>query len=487
MAEASVVEEMIEPASPMDIEPGEKKRPFSTKQIVGLVLGIAVGVAVYFAPIAGIAAEAQTQLALTLFALVFWACGVLPPAATAAVYMALLLLLGAAGPDVVFSGWTSPSGNLWLIICSFLVAAGIEASGLARRIAYMLCSVSFVKDFKTLVVAIALMELVFSLIVPSAYARAFMILTVIWEVCRANDFNRRDTIVLGFICFAYVVPTSLVFLTAETALNTIALDFAGAQANWLEWFFRMGIPNLVLTVLLTLAIIVIFKPTGPTAINNQVSKDFLAALQKPSGREMRMVVWLVIMIAFWLSCTVLNIDLTWGTLFLTCAMFVPGIGVLDAKSLEAVPADTLIFVTCAMAVGAVGAATGMNEWLADAILPASFPDNVFLILLFVAALSMVVHMVVGSVTASMMVVIPLVLAFNARMGFGISEYVIVMVAFEILMGHFILSIHQAPIAVGMASAGYTDQDVAKLGIPLTVIIFVQVIILIGWWFVIGLL
>lgn len=471
----------IEPSAP------RKEWAFSTKQIIGLVLGVVVGVSVYFAPIAGIAAEAQTQLALTLFALIFWACGVLPPAATAAVYMALLLLLGSAGPDTVFSGWTSPSGNLWLIISSFLVAAGIESSGLAKRIAYALCSFSFVKDFKTLVITIAIMELVFSLIVPSAYARAFMILTVIGEVRKANGFNRRDTVVLGFICFAYVVPTSLVFLTAETALNTIALDFAGVQANWIEWFVQMGIPNLALTVLLTVAILIIFKPTGPTAIDNNVSKELLSGLGKPSGREMRMVAWLVIMIAFWLSCTVLNIDLTWGTLFLTCVMFVPGIGVLDAKSLESIPADTLIFVTCAMAVGAVGSATGMNEWLADAILPAAFPNNIFLVLFFVAALSMAVHMVVGSVTASMMVVIPLVLAFNARMGFGIADYVIVMIAFEILMGHFILSIHQAPIAVGMATAGYTDQQVAKLGIPLTVIIFVQVAILIAWWFIIGVL
>ncbi len=106
-------------------KPGGKPG-YSTKQIVGLILGIAVGAIVFFAPIPSIEPAAKTQLALTLLALVFWACGVLPAPVTGALYMALLLILGASDAATVFSGWTNKGGNLWLVIAAFLLAAGVE-------------------------------------------------------------------------------------------------------------------------------------------------------------------------------------------------------------------------------------------------------------------------------------------------------------------------------------------------------------------------
>ena len=460
---------------------------FSKKQIVGLVIGVAAGVAMYLAPIGGIEPAAQTQLAITLLALAFWACGVLPAPVTGAIYMALILLLGASDAPTVFSGWTNPGGSLWLIIAAFLLAAGVEGTGLARRIAYAISSLKFIKDFRTLIVGVALMELVFALIIPSVFARTFMILVVVQELCKAIGINERDTKVLGLACFALAIPTMIVFLTAEPALNSVVVSFTGMEISWVGWFVQFGIPQLFFLVLMAALLMVVFKPTGEVKIDSMVCREKLAEMGGLSKKEAMMVAWLAIMIVFWLTCSLFGISLAWGTLFLVCAMFCPGINVLDGRALGSIPAGTLIFVTCTMAIGSVGAATGMNEWLANLILPSSFPSSIFLIVLFIAFLSMAVHLIVGSVMATVVVVLPIMLAFNSQMGFGIESAAIVFISFQVLAGHFLLSMHQAPIATGMEKAGFTDKEVLRLGIPLTVAIFIQELVLVGWLFVIGLL
>ena len=90
--------------------------------------------------------------------------------------------------------------------------------------------------------------------------------------------------------------------------------------------------------------------------------------------------------------------------------------VISAKSWKEVPIQVLLFITAAIAIGKVGAVTGMNSWIAQKLLPSAVPSNYFLLALFITTVSIVIHMFLGSVIAVMGVAIPALLAFTPTIG-----------------------------------------------------------------------
>ena len=51
--------------------------------------------------------------------------------------------------------------------------------------------------------------------------------------------------------------------------------------------------------------------------------------------------------------------------------------------------------------------------------------------------------------------------------------------------HYLLSIHQATLATGGSKAGYTDDMVTKIGLPLTVLVLIMAVVDLLWLMVIG--
>ena len=151
----------------------ERTASFGKLHLKGIVasVGLTAGLLVLIFPLPELASPARIQLALTLGALSFWASGVMPAPITGMLYMGLLLITNSSDPLTVFSGWTNEGGGLWLVLCAFLIASGVERSGLARRAALSICASGQVKGFQSLIAAIAVIELLFALIIPSAFAR----------------------------------------------------------------------------------------------------------------------------------------------------------------------------------------------------------------------------------------------------------------------------------------------------------------------------
>lgn len=149
---------------------------FGKLHLKGIVasVGLTAGLLVLILPLPELESSARIQLALTLGALSFWASGVMPAPITGMLYMGLLLITNSSDPLTVFSGWTNEGGSLWLVLCAFLIASGVEKSGLARRVALSICASGQVKGFQSLIAAIAVIELLFALIIPSAFARTLL-------------------------------------------------------------------------------------------------------------------------------------------------------------------------------------------------------------------------------------------------------------------------------------------------------------------------
>ena len=206
-----------------------------------------------------------------------------------------------------------------------------------------------------------------------------------------------------------------------------------------------------------------------------------------SGVEVKTIVWVLIAIVLWFTESIHGIDIGWVTFAVGMLMSMPIIGDLNAaKDWSAVPIHVLVFLTAAMAIGHVGADTGMNAWIAS-FMPTSVPDNMFIIAAIIVALSFAVHMLLGSVIAVMGVAVPAILAFAQPL--GIDPMVATMICYMAVAAHYLFPFQHLNTLVGASpdTGNYTQKETLKLGIALIPVLFLMGWVMVGWFGVIGML
>ena len=479
------------------------KNKFLTKRYIGFFLAIVVFLLIKFVlPLDSLGSVTLSEggkncLALSLGAVVMWACGVAQPGYTGILYCALLVLLQvvpdadgvpsmAATVSVAFGAWTK--GTMWIVVGAYLIAGAVKDSGLGQRIAYAFM-LKFVKNAKSLVLSIFVLTFVLALLIPHPFPRAFLILAVVSVIAESAGYGEEDRGKLGFLIFAAAVPCSMFFITGDSTLNPLVASYGangGAAIGFVDWFIYMSVPMVVATLCTIVLALALFKPSKELVYDREDVLAKQAALGKLSEKEIRTIVWLVIAIALWL--TVSGDYLAWVTLVIGVLMAMPVIGeVLTPASWGSVDIKTLMFLTAAMAIGSVGGATGMNAWIADVVLPSTVPTNPYLFALLVCALTMVIHMFMGSVMAGLGICVPAFLTFVQ--GTSVSPIAVALIVFTAINLHYILPFHNLAILVGEGkdAGGYTSKEAMKMGIPLTVVTFLVVLVEAFWFSTLGLM
>jgi di/tricarboxylate transporter len=128
----------------------------------------------------------------------------------------------------------------------------------------------------------------------------------------------------------------------------------------------------------------------------------------------------------------------------------------------------------------------MNDWVAQTILPSSVPSNPFALAIIIAVISMGIHMVLGSVIAVMGIAVPALLIFTESM--NINPVVTTLFVYSSIGVHYILPFHHLDVLVGMGEENgmYSQKEVTRLGIPLTVVVFIIVLFEAVYWKALGL-
>lgn len=479
------------------------KNKFLTKRYIGFFLAVVVFLLIKFVlPLDSLGSVALSEggkncLALSLGAVVMWACGVAQPGYTGILYCALLVLMQvvpdadgvpsmAATVSVAFGAWTK--GTMWIVVGAYLIAGAVKDSGLGQRIAYAFM-LKFVKSAKSLILSIFALTFVLALLIPHPFPRAFLILAVVSVIAESAGYGEDDRGKLGFLIFAAAVPCSMFFMTGDSTLNPLVASYGangGAAIGFIDWFIYMSVPMVVATLCTIILALALFKPSRELVYDREEVLAKQAALGKLSEKEVRTIVWLVIAIALWL--TVSGDYLAWVTLVIGVLMAMPVVGeVLTPASWGSVDIKTLMFLTAAMAIGSVGGATGMNAWIADVVLPSTVPANPYLFALLVCALTMVIHMFMGSVMAGLGICVPAFLTFIQ--GTSVSPIAVALIVFTAINLHYILPFHNLAILVGEGkdAGGYTSKEAMKMGIPLTVVTFLVVLVEAFWFSTLGLM
>lgn len=455
-----------------------------SKQI-GLIVGILIAIIIQLINIPGLEGAGKTALALTLMTIVFWAAQVAQSGFTSGLLLVLFIVFDVAGPEIVFSPWLKPT--MYLVIGAYLIADAVKSSGLGERIAYSFI-LKFVKDFKSVIISIFLLTFVLSVLIPHPWPRAFLIMAVMKVLIDSANVPKKDAVTIGFTVFAASVPVSMIFLTGDAVINPLAVELSGANVGWIEYFFLMGVPMIIASILTCALILFLFKPSQDLVVNREVLLEKQKALGELSSLEKKVALWLMVAIVLWLTDSIHGINIGWITLVIPMLMSLPIIGnVLTPKSWTTVPMNVLLFLTAAMSISAVGGATGMNAWIANVLFPETLPANPFIFAFLIAVIGIIIHMLLGSVIAVMGIAIPAVLTGIAGSGSSITPLLASLIIYISVGIHYIFPFHHLNTLVGQGEENgmYTQNETIKLGLPLTIVVFIVEAAAVLWWMVIG--
>lgn len=454
------------------------------KRLFGFIMGVLVAIIINLLPLDGLSSKGKMCLGLTLMTVIFWAFQIVQSGYSSGLYLVLLVIFNVAEPAIVFSPWLG--STIYLVIGAYLIASAVKDSGLGERIAYNFI-LRFVNTYKSIIVSIFVLTFILSILIPHPWPRAFIIMTVMAVVISNTNMAKEDSIKIGFTVFAAAVSVSMIFLTGDSAINSLAAQASGIQISWIQWFVYMGPPNIIASIITCILILILFKPSNEVKINKEDIKKNLDLLGPITNREKRTIVWLIIAVTLWMTDSIHGIDIGWTTLLIAMLMSFPGTGgILGPKQWSEVPIHVLIFLTAAMTIGKVGGVTGMNSWIAQTVLPSSIPSNIYVLAIVIALISMSIHMVLGSVIAVMGIAIPALLIFTESM--DISPLVITLLVYTSIGIHYILPFHHLNILVGQGEENgmYGQKEVIRLGIPLTIVVFIIVLFEVLYWKLIGL-
>lgn len=455
------------------------------KRTIFLFIGIIVGLLVWNLNIPGLSLAGRKMFSLTLMTVIFWAAKVADSAYIASLFLMLLLIFEIAPAEEVLSLWTSQT--VYLVIGAYLIAAAVENSGLGERIAYKFI-IRFVDSFRSIIISIFALTFLLSLIIPHPWPRAFIIMSVMTVIIENAGINKNDASKIGLTVFAASIPISMIFLTGESTLNFMTLEFAGVDLSWGGWLLYMGAPAALASILTLLIILKLFKAEEKVEINKKKIGQKLLDLGMMSAEEQRTVFWLIAAVVLWMTDSFHGVELGWITLTIAVMMSLPLSGdILKKEDWNQVPIKVLIFLTAAVAIGKVGSLTGMNQWLAEVVLPAETPGNMLYFALMTAGISMFLHMFLGSVIAIMGIAIPAFIIFAENI--GLNPLVPALFVYTAIGTHYILPFHHLNILVGMGkeNGDFSEKSVVKLGIPLTAVAFLTVIFEYFWWQFTGLI
>lgn len=456
------------------------------KREIGAVAGILVALAVLALPLDGLTLQGKRALAISLFGVVWWAMGVVQPGYTSLLMLVGWVVLKVAPAETVFSLWSTPL--IYLVVGGYLIAAAVQDSGLGKRISYMFI-IKYVNSFSSIIISSYVLGFLLSFLIPHPWPRSFLIMSVMAMIIKSANLPKADAAAIGLAVFAGSASNSMILLTGDSVLNMVGATAGNVSLSWLEWVKYMAIPGIAATVLTCLLQLRLFRPTVQFSVDKEMIRKELNSLGSLTGVEKRTFFWVALAVILWATDSVHHIHPGWVAALMGIALTLPRVGnVLKPTSWAAVPVGTLFFLTAASAIGKVGGVTGMNKWIASVVLPSSVPDNVFLFAAIAVAVTIVIHMVLGSALAVMGIVTPALIVFATAA--GINPIVASLLAYTATAMHFVLPFHHMNLLVGVGDqAGmYGDAEVAKLGIPLTVLVFVVTLLVeIPWWMLTGLI
>ena len=256
---------------------------------------------------AGLSYSGKMAMGIFAFALILWVSNGIPNYVTSLI---VIFLLPAAG------AWTEKATLgvfgyevIWLMIAAFVIASGMEKSGLAKRLALFLVT-RFGKSVNTVLIVLMVTNFLIAFVVPSTTARAVMLLPIvmmIMEVFEVGNTTPQDRNFGKLMALQGIQANNLSTGAIVTATSSQILaisfikDLTGTEISWMKWFIASA-PVAIITLAASFLIGKMLFKTG----NRSASAEKMTALEeeykglgKMNGVEVRALIIFLITIFLW--------------------------------------------------------------------------------------------------------------------------------------------------------------------------------------------
>lgn len=462
-------------------------RGFVVLRSTGVIISIILFTVIWVMPLPkGLSEQGRQVLAIILMTVVWWMFRILPVIFTTFLMLTAFMIFHLAPASVVFGFWVSPV--FWLVFSSFLISGTVVKSGLGKRIALGLLA-RWVSTYTGFIGSIFLLSLFLSLLIPSPFPRVLLLIAVVKGITDSAGLTKDDKIAVNFAVFVSSTATSMVFYTGDVLLNGATASLSGTAVSWNSWFFYMAVPGVIASILLMLLYLMVFKVKEKQILNRDLLRKEYLALGPMTLREKKSLGWIIVTLGLWILEFLHHINPAWIALGSVVGMASPYIGeLITQEDISTEPNwPILLFLAGTLSIGSVANVTGLGLWLAHLMLGSYSFGNPYLMIGIVSGVVLLLHMVLGSALATMSVVVSPIIAYLSPIGW--PPIATTFLIYTIVQLHYLLPFHHVTIMLGANQlGGYGERATLKLGLPLTLFVFIIIFgVEIPWWRFTGLI
>ncbi|CED90057.1 MAG: DASS family sodium-coupled anion symporter [Actinomyces succiniciruminis] len=438
----------------------DRLEPLNRRQIIGILIGIAVFVAPFLVDVPDLDPLGERMLSVFLLAIVFWVTEAIPLVATAVLVIGLEVLLisdqavlPVPADATAYSSFFAALANpvIVLFLGGFLIADGAEKFHLDKNLAAVLIK-PFTGSARRTVLGLMIITAVLSMFMSNTATTATMFAVVIPVLGALPEGRPRTGLALSIPVAANVGGMGTPVGTPPNAIALGALAEAGHAVSFLDWMM-MSIP-LMLVILLGawLLICAVFLPGGLA-----VKLDMRAEWYTDRRAVMFYVIAAVTILA-WMTESLHGLSANVIGFMAIVAMLVTR--VMTGKDLAGLSWDVLWLVAGGIALGDGVGATGLDVWILNLFNWTSMPALAVVVLM--GALGLALSNVISN-SAACNLLVPLAMGLATSVG-GLEPVTIaVVLALACSLG-MSLPISTPPNAIAYATGEIATGDMAKIGL-----------------------
>ena len=261
------------------------------------------------------------------------------------------------------------------------------------------------------------------------------------------------------------------------------LQAQGVDVSFLQWFVMCLPFALIMCLLVSISLIVIFKPEAmPMEAQQAVfaEKDKLGPME---GKEKKAIVIIIVTILLWFAGTwvkALNTTVVAGCAFFL--MFMPGVDLMDWKSYVREADWNLLMMVGSVAVtmGCVNS-TGAMTWIADKFFSGLGGMGIYAVMLIVGFVVCYLRVLIPTAPSVAAIFVPIMIGIAQIVG---TQYTLALAMIPVFWaGATITLLYTEPIYLYTHGAGYySASDLFKGGLVPTLLMIVIVAFGFPTWF-----
>ncbi|MHB1145814.1 MAG: SLC13 family permease [Thiobacillus sp.] len=439
----------------------------------------------------GLSVAGKAALAVMVWACIMWVTEAIPVGISGMLIPMLLVMSGAIDKfPKAASGFTTPV--VFLCLAAFIFAAVMQAAGLDRRIALGLLHKLKARTVNGVIWAMFAANMVLSLIIPAANARAATLLPVVNGITQMfgdtpEERAGKKAIVIQTLVYGSMI-SGMCIMTAHLPNLVLVGLFETELALNLSYFdwFTLQWPYLGMFVITQWWMQRYFKTKGVGVHGG------FGAVQKQHAEQPRtsQVEWLILAVfgaiaLLWVTESWHGIKSHNSALMGLAVLFMPGMFGFKWKDLQDRTIwGTFLLLAGALSLSAAMGSTGLAQWLSDVIHPMAEGHAWWVILLILMVGTHVIRLGMLSNVAAITMLAPILLALAPKLGLH-------PVAFTMLVSDtdtfaYLLPTQITAAVIAYSSGTFSMADYAKVGwVSVLIAIAYGILIMAPWYAFMG--